>query len=73
MPSSHCDALDEPTWHAAMTDDFDALQCTNTWVLVPRQFGVDIVGSKRTIKTKQRSDGSFDKYKSQLITRGFTQ
>jgi hypothetical protein len=30
MPLSHRDALDEPAWRAAMTDEFDALQRTNT-------------------------------------------
>jgi histone deacetylase 1/2 len=72
-PSSHCDALDEPAWRAAMTDEFDALQQTNTWVLVPRPSGVNIVGSKWIFKTKQRPDGSVDKYKARLVARGFTQ
>jgi hypothetical protein len=61
-PSSHRDALDEPTWRVAMTYEFDVLQRTNTWVLVPRPSRVNIVGNKWIFKTKQRPDGSVDKY-----------
>jgi hypothetical protein len=56
-----------------MTDEFDALQRTNTWVLVPRPSGVNIDPSKWIFKTKQRPDGSVDKYKARLVARGFTQ
>ena len=52
-PVSHRDALREPAWHAAMSDEFAALRHTNTWVLVPRPPGVNIVGSKWVFKTKQ--------------------
>jgi hypothetical protein len=34
-PVSHRDALREPAWHAAMTDEFVALHQNNTWRLVP--------------------------------------
>ena len=59
-PTSHRDALREPAWHRAMSDEFTALRQTNTWVLVPRPPGVNIVGSKWVFKTKQRPDGSVD-------------
>jgi histone deacetylase 1/2 len=72
-PVSHRDALHEPEWRAAMADEFAALQSTNTWVLVPRPPGVNIVGSKWIFKTKHRSDGTIDKQKARLVARGFTQ
>jgi hypothetical protein len=72
-PVSYHEALRDTAWRAAMSDEFDALRHTNTWVLIPRPPGVNIVGSKWIFKTKQRLDGSVDKYKACLIARGFTQ
>ena len=45
-PVSHRDALREPAWCVAMADEFSALCQTNTWTLVPRPSGVNIVDSK---------------------------
>ena len=72
-PVSHRDALGEPAWRAAMSEEFAALRHTNTWVLVPRPPGVNIVSCKWIFKTKHRPDGSVDKHKARLVARGFTQ
>jgi hypothetical protein len=56
-----------------MADEFSALRKTGTWILVPRPPGVNIVGNKWIFKTKHRLDGSIDKHKARLVTRGFTQ
>ena len=69
-PTSHRDALREPAWHRAMSDEFAALRQTNTWVLVPRPPGINVVGSKWIFKTKHRPDGSIDKHKARLVARG---
>ncbi|KAI3693445.1 hypothetical protein L6452_33280 [Arctium lappa] len=44
-PTSHRLALSEPAWHNAMEADFDALQKNNTWALIPRPTGVNVVSS----------------------------
>ncbi|XBI69290.1 hypothetical protein VPH35_048377 [Triticum aestivum] len=72
-PVSHRDALGEPAWRAAMSEEFAALRHTNTWVLVPRPPGGNIVSYKWIFKTKHRPDGSVDKHKARLVARGFTQ
>jgi hypothetical protein len=72
-PVSHHDALREPAWRAAMVDEFSTLCQTNTWTLVPRPPGVNIVGSKWVFKTKHRPDGSIDKHNAHLVACGFTQ
>ncbi|KAK1662802.1 hypothetical protein QYE76_050961 [Lolium multiflorum] len=72
-PVSHRDALREPSWHAAMTDEFVGLRQNNTWCLVPRPPGVNLVSCKWIFKTKHRPDGSIDKHKSRLVARGFSQ
>ena len=73
VPASHRTALSEPAWRSAMEDEFDALQRNQTWTLVPRPPGTNIVGSKWIFKTKFRPDGSVDKHKARLVARGFTQ
>jgi hypothetical protein len=72
-PVSHREALQEPEWRTTMADEFAALTQTETWTLVPRPPGVNIVGSKWIFKTKHRPDGSIDKHKARLVARGFTQ
>jgi hypothetical protein len=71
--ASHHDALREPSWRNAMSEEFSALSQTNTWTLVPRPSGTNIVGSKLIFKTKHRLDGSVEKHKARLIARGSTQ
>ena len=72
-PTSHREALRESAWRAAMSDEFSALRETNTWTLVPRPPGVNLVSCKWIFKTKHRPDGSIDKHKARLVARGFTQ
>jgi hypothetical protein len=56
-----------------MAEEFSALSQTNTWTLVPRPPGTNIVGSKWIFKTKHRLNGSIEKHKARLVARGFTQ
>jgi hypothetical protein len=72
-PVSHHDTLSEPAWRNAMSEEFSALSQTNTWTLVPRPPGTNIVGSKWIFKTKHHPDGSVEKHKARLVARGFTQ
>jgi hypothetical protein len=72
-PVCHLDALSEPAWRTAMSEEFSALSQTNTWTLVPRPHGTNIVGSKWIFKTKHCLDGSIEKHKARLVARGFTQ
>jgi hypothetical protein len=72
-PVSHHDALREPAWRNTMSEEFSACSQTNTWTLVPRPPGTNIVGSKWIYKTKHCLDGSIEKHKAHLVARGFTQ
>jgi hypothetical protein len=66
---SHRTALSELDWRSAMLDEFDSLQRNQTWRLVPKPPGVNIVGSKWIFKTKFWPDGSVDKHKARLVAR----
>ena len=73
VPSSVRTALTDPAWRRAMQDEFDALQANDTWTLVPRPSGVNLVTGKWVFRHKFKSDGSLDRYKARWVLRGFTQ
>jgi hypothetical protein len=56
-----------------MQDEFDALQANDTWTVVPRPSGVNLVTGKWVFRHKFKSDGSLDRYKARWVLRGFTQ
>jgi len=73
LPASVRSALVDPNWRAAMQSEFDALKANDTWTLVPRPPGVNIVTGKWVFRHKFLSDGSLDRYKSRWVLCGFTQ
>jgi hypothetical protein len=73
VPKTFRSALADPNWRDAMTDEFSALLSNNTWDLVPRPPGANVVTGKWIFKHKFRSDGSLERYKAQWVLRGFTQ
>jgi hypothetical protein len=73
VPSSIHAALVDPNWRRAMEEEFAALIANNTWDLVPRPVGSNIITGKWIFKHKFNSDGSFERYKARWVLRGFTQ
>ena len=72
VPTSVRSALADPVWRQAMQEEFDALQANDTWSLVPRPPGVNLVTGKWIFRHKFKSDGSLDRYKARWVLRGFT-
>jgi histone deacetylase 1/2 len=72
-PSSYRSALVDTHWRSAMEDEHAALLRNNTWTLVPKPPGTNIIGSRWVFKIKHKADGSLDKYKARLVAQGFTQ
>ena len=66
-------ALKYTNWRTAMHEEIDALHQNNTWSLVPRPPGANVVGSKWIFRTKMKEDGTIDRFKARLVAKGYTQ
>ena len=55
-----------------MTDELDALKQTNKWDLITLLAGKSVIGCKWVYKIKTKADGSVDRYKARLVSKGFT-
>lgn len=56
-----------------MDVEHDALQRNQTWQLVPRPKGKNVIGCKWVYKFKRKSNGSIDRYKARLVAKGYRQ
>ena len=72
-PSSVALARANPLWKQAMTDEFQALLCNQTWSLVPPSSAQRVVQCKWAFQTKLMADVSLDKHKARLVANGFQQ
>ncbi|XP_071719079.1 uncharacterized protein [Rutidosis leptorrhynchoides] len=73
IPLTPKQALSDPNWSHAMTDEYQALMENNTWVLVPKTDDMKVIRSMWIYKHKLKSDGSLEQYKARLVGDGRTQ
>ena len=73
IPKTVRSALADPNWRRAMEEEFDALMANDTWTLVPRPAGTNLVTGKWIYRHKFHADGSLDRYKARWVLRGFIQ
>ncbi|KAK1614057.1 hypothetical protein QYE76_019574 [Lolium multiflorum] len=66
-------AMALPHWRSAMDSEYAALLRNQTWQLVPRPAGVNVIDSKWVFKVKHHADGSIERYKARLVAKGFKQ
>ena len=50
-----------------------ALHHNQTWVLIPRQPKMHVIGSKWVLKPKLKPDGTLDHLKARLVAKGYHQ
>ncbi|GJX40386.1 ribonuclease H-like domain-containing protein [Tanacetum coccineum] len=73
VPKSPILALKDPHWLDAMSDEYNALINNNTWVLVPRPQGANVIHSLWLFRHKYHADGSLSRYKALLFANGNNQ
>jgi histone deacetylase 1/2 len=66
-------ALQDPKWFSAMTEEFEALKRNQTWTLVPLPQHRSDIGCKWVFRTKENPDGTSNKFKARLVAKGFHQ
>ena len=72
-PNSLFEALSKREWRLAMEAEMDALQKNETWELVDVPSGKKPVGCKWVFAVKFKGDGSLERYKAKLVSKGYTQ
>ncbi|WVZ49975.1 hypothetical protein U9M48_001281 [Paspalum notatum var. saurae] len=73
IPTTYRTALKDPNWLHAMQEEFNALMKNNTWCLVPRPAGANVISGKWIFRHKLNPDGSLARYKARWVVRGFKQ
>ncbi|XP_019160923.1 PREDICTED: uncharacterized protein LOC109157475 [Ipomoea nil] len=71
-PTCYSQAVGHPQWRDAMDQEFNALLHNNTWELTPATPHMNIIGCKWVFRTKRKVDGSVERYKAQLVAKGWT-
>ena len=64
VPSSVRDTLAYPHWRRAMEEEYAALLANQTWDLVPRPSGCNVITGKWIWTHKRRADGTLEFYKA---------
>ena len=73
IPKNIQEALSQPEWAAAVTEEVQALDKNHTWVFTTLPKGKKPVGCKWVFSIKYNADGSINRYKARLVAKGFTQ
>ena len=60
-------------WLEAMKTEIESLNETQTWDLVPKEKGQNIIPGRWVYKTKHDSNGNIDKFKARYVAKGFKQ
>jgi hypothetical protein len=67
------EASGHPSWDTTMNEEYHYLTSNDTWDLVPLPKGRKLVIYKRVYRTKYASDGSGERHKARLVSKGFSQ
>jgi hypothetical protein len=68
---SYAKAAEDANWRAAIEEEIHALAENGTWDLVDAPKGVKLIGCKWVYKIKDNTDGSINRYKARLVTKGY--
>ena len=72
-PLNYEQAKDKEEWVTAMNEEYNSIMRNKTWDLVELSKDKVLIGSKWLFKSKLKVDGSIDKFKARLVTKGYSQ
>ena len=73
IPARIQEALSDPKWTQAIKEKMEALLKNNTWTIVLLPEGNKTIGCKWVFSIKHKVDGTVERYKARLVTKGYTQ
>lgn len=73
IPTSIEEALNNPSWCAAVNEEMQALVKNKTWDVVTRTPGVETVGCRWVFSIKYNTNGAINRFKARLVAKGYTQ
>nr|CAN77272.1 hypothetical protein VITISV_018551 [Vitis vinifera] len=73
VPNSIQEALKNPEWRKAVSEEIKALEKNGTRVISDLPHGKKPVGCKWIFTIKHKVDGSIERLKARLVAKGFTQ
>eukprot|EP00253_Pinus_taeda_P012424 PITA_12424 len=71
-PGETVDSEDEKLWKEAMVDEMTSLHKNKAWDLVELPAGSKPIGRKWVFKKKTNAEGKLEKYKAQLVEKGYS-
>ena len=72
-PDCFEEAVKEKAWRHAMNEEIEVIEKNNTWQLVDRPKDKEIIRVKWIYKLKFNSDGSVQRNKAMLVSKGYSQ
>lgn len=72
-PNCFSRANKQKCWKEAMEEEMKAIREYDTWVLVPKEEFMNVIGSKWIYKVKRKHDGSVERCKARLVAQGYNQ
>jgi hypothetical protein len=72
-PKNFNEARKDDHWVKAMNDELDQIEKNNTWEMVHRPEGKNIIGSKWIFKNKLNEHGQVVRNKERLVCKGYSQ
>ena len=73
IPTTVAEALRDPNWRNAMSEEFNAGLRNSTYDLVPPKPHQNFVGTRWIFTIKYNPDGSINRYKARFLAKGFHQ